>query len=142
MKRNPVATLSAVLYVVWGLLHLQAAYAVYRLGSTLDPGMLQGRMLQHAWNLLFASLAAIFIAITMNSRNDREGYWINTALVGLVDLGFILFVLIPGHLTLWPGLLGPVAWLLAWGLSTAAYVKNSNSGARTPLTSRGLGSEK
>ena len=125
MKRDLVATLSAALYVVWGLLHLQAAFAVYRLGSTLEAGMLQGRMVQHAWNLLFASLAAIFVAITMNSRNSRDGYWINAVLVGLVDMGFILFVLIPGYLPLWPGLLGPVAWLLAWGLSTAAYVKGS-----------------
>jgi hypothetical protein len=127
VKRNLVATLSAVLYVVWGLLHLQAAYAVYRLGSTLEAGMLQGRMVQHAWNLLFASLAAIFVAITMNSRNSRAGYWINTFLVGLVDMGFVLFVLIPGYLPLWPGLLGPVAWLLAWGLATAAYMKSSNA---------------
>ncbi|MGY2488474.1 hypothetical protein [Cupriavidus sp. CP313] len=124
-----MATLSAALYVIWGLLHLQAAYAVYRLGSSLEPGMLQGRMVQHAWNLLFASVVAIFVAITMNSRNSREGYWLNTVLVGLVDMGFILFLLIPGYLPLWPGLLGPVAWLLAWGLSTVACVKTAKAGA-------------
>jgi hypothetical protein len=37
----------------WGCLHLQAAYAVYHMGAALEPGMVQGRVFQDAWNLLF-----------------------------------------------------------------------------------------
>ena len=29
----------AISYVIWGLLHLEAARKVYALGSTLEPGM-------------------------------------------------------------------------------------------------------
>jgi hypothetical protein len=134
MKKNPVASISSIAYVVWGLLHLQAAAAVYRLGASLEPGMLQGRMTQHAWNLLFASLFAIAVAVTLNWRNTREGYWINTFLVGIVDLGFILFVLIPGYLSVVPGILGPVAWLIAWSLSTVAYLQKSRE-VRDPVKS-------
>ena len=128
MKRNVVAQISAVVYVLWGLLHLQAAFFVYKLGASLAPGMLQGRMFQNAWNLLFASVVAIAVAVVMNWRNRRDGYWINAILVGLADLGFIFFVLMPGYLPLWPGILGPVTWLLAWALSTVAYLQDRPPG--------------
>jgi hypothetical protein len=29
----------AISYAIWGLLHLQAAYAVYQVGAALEPGM-------------------------------------------------------------------------------------------------------
>src|SRR5258706_4016135 len=131
MNKSLLAKSSAVVYVIWGLLHLQAAFLVYKLGASLDAGMVQGRMLQHAWNLLFASVAAIGIAVTLNWRNTRSGYWINTVLVSLVDLGFIFFVLVPGLVPMWPGLLGPVTWIIAWALSTIAYL-NSSEGELKP----------
>jgi ABC-type thiamin/hydroxymethylpyrimidine transport system permease subunit len=31
----------AIAYAIWGLLHVQAAYAVYRVGVALEPGMVQ-----------------------------------------------------------------------------------------------------
>ena len=127
MNKSLLAKSSAVVYVIWGLLHLQAAFLVYKLGASLDAGMVQGRMLQHAWNLLFASVAAIGIAVTLNWRNTRSGYWINTVLVSLVDLGFIFFVLVPGLVPMWPGLLGPVTWIVALALSTVAYMSSSDS---------------
>src|SRR5260221_16238 len=85
MKSSRIAQAAAVVYVLWGLLHLQAAFMVYKLGNTLESGMVHGRMLQHAWNLLFASILAITIAVTMNWKNRRDGYWINPVLVSLVD---------------------------------------------------------
>ena len=47
------ARIAAVTYVAWGILHLGAAYGVYQLGTTLDAGILQGRIYQGAWNLTF-----------------------------------------------------------------------------------------
>jgi hypothetical protein len=131
MNKSRIAKLSGVVYVIWGLLHLQAAYMVYRLATSLEPGMVHGRMVQHAWNLFFASVAAIGIAVTLNWRNTRNGYWINTGLVSLVDLGFIFFILIPGLVPMWPGLLGPVTWIIAWVLSTIAFL-NSSQGELKP----------
>jgi len=126
MHKSLWAKSAAVVYVVWGLLHLQAAFLVYRLGASLESGMVQGRMLQHAWNLLFASVAAIGVAVTLNWRNARSGYWINTVLVSLVDLGFVFFLLVPGLVPMWPGLLGPVTWVVALVLSTVAYMSASD----------------
>jgi hypothetical protein len=43
----------AIAYAIWGFLHLQAAHAVYRVGVALEPGMVQARVFQDSWNLLF-----------------------------------------------------------------------------------------
>jgi len=110
-----------VCYVLWGCLHLFAAYAVYRVGSALDPGMVRGRVLQDSWNLLFFGLTGITVAVTLNIRNNAWGYWINLGVLALADTGLILFVLIPGYMPLWPGLAGPVLWVAGWVLTTLAY---------------------
>src|SRR5690348_7015355 len=74
--------------------------------------MVQGRVLQDAWNLLFFSIIAISVAATLNWRNSVWGYWINFATVGIADTGFIFLVLVPGYTPVWPSILGPVFWVL------------------------------
>jgi hypothetical protein len=56
--------------------------------------MVQGRVLQDAWNLLFFSIIAISVAATLNWRNSVWGYWINFATLGIADTGLIFFVLV------------------------------------------------
>ena len=63
---NLYARLGAVAYVLWGLLHLQAARLVYTLGDSLEPGMVQGRIYQDAFNLLFFALFGIAVAVMLN----------------------------------------------------------------------------
>jgi hypothetical protein len=41
--------------------------------------------------------AAIVLALTLNWRNDRLGFWVNGVMVGIADIPFILFVLMPGY---------------------------------------------
>ena len=118
----------AIAYSLWGLLHLNAAYAVYSLGTGLAPGMAQGRVFQDAWNLLFFGVTGIAVAWTLNIRNSVSGYWINLGVITLADTGLIFFVLVPGYMPLWPGLAGPLLWVLGWAFTTAAYLRN----ARTP----------
>jgi len=55
--------IGAVMYIIWGLLHLKAAMSVYQLGTTLEPGMVQGRIFQDAGNLLFFAAVSIFVAM-------------------------------------------------------------------------------
>ncbi len=113
----------AVFYVIWGLLHLEAARKVYTLGNTLDPSEIQGRIFQDAWNLLYFAVFAIVIALTLNWKNDRLGYWLNLITVSVTDVGFIYTILVPGYLTLFPGIIGPVFWLLGALFTTIGYVK-------------------
>jgi hypothetical protein len=41
-------------------------------------------------------------------------------MVGIADIPFILFVLIPGYAPWWPGLLGPVLWIAAFSTTALA----------------------
>ena len=109
------------MYFIWGLLHLKAAFSVYQLGSGLDAGMVQGRVYQDAWSLLFFALVGMGVAVQFNWHNSRLGYWINLVTVSVTDIGFIVFVLVPGYLPIFPGLLGPVFWVLGVVFSTIGF---------------------
>lgn len=115
-----VARIGAIIYVLWGLLHIVAAFKVYTLGQGIEPGMVQGRVYQNAWSLLFFAVFSIVVAIKYNWNNSKLGYWLNLVVVSVVDIGFIIIVLVPGYLPLVPGALGPLLWLLALAFSTMA----------------------
>ena len=82
---NTISKIGAVFYIIWACLHLLAAYSVYVLGWSLDSSMVQGRLFQDAWNLLFFSIIGISVAATLTWRNSVWGYWINFATVGIAD---------------------------------------------------------
>ena len=118
------------MYFIWGLLHLKAAFSVYQLGTSLEAGMIQARIFQDAWNLLFFALVGITVAVIFNWHNSRLGYWINLITVSVTDIGFIAFVLVPGYLPVFPGILGPVFWVLGAVFSTIglfASAKNTQT---------------
>ena len=126
--KNFAHKIGAVMYFIWGLLHLKAAFSVYQLGSGLEAGMVQGRVFQGAWNLLFFATVGMVVAIRFNWQNSQMGYWINLATVSVTDIGFITFILIPGYLTVFPGILGPVFWVLGVifttiGISSSKEIK-------------------
>jgi hypothetical protein len=107
------AKTGAVFFVIWGIVHINAAYDLLKLGQSLHPGMVQARIFQDAWNILMGAIVVIIIAVTMNWRNSGTGFWINLTLVSLLDIPFVLFVIVPGYAPLWPGLQGPIAWVIA-----------------------------
>ena len=125
---NLFAKLGSVTYILWGILHIEAARKVYLLGQTLDPGMLQGRIFQDAWNLLFFAIFAIVVAIFFNWKNSRLGYWMNLTVVSAGDIGYIVFVLVPGYVPFMPGALGPILWILAVLFSTVGIVRARQGG--------------
>jgi len=125
---NLFAKLGSVTYILWGILHIEAARKVYLLGQTLDPGMLQGRIFQGAWNLLFFAIFAIVVAIFFNWKNSRLGYWMNLTVVSAGDIGYIVFVLVPGYVPFMPGALGPILWILAVLFSTVGIVRARQGG--------------
>jgi hypothetical protein len=114
------AKLGAALYVCWGLLHFTAAHGVYKLAQNSPATMAQGRLMQTAFYLAVLAATAIVLAITLNWRNDRLGFWVNGLMVGVADIPFILFVLVPGYAPWWPGLLGPVLWIAAFATTGLA----------------------
>jgi hypothetical protein len=119
------AKIGAAFYVLWGVFHLFAASAVYSLAQTNAPGMVQGRLLQDAFYLLFFACSGIAVALISNWRNGRQGYWMNGVLIAIADIPFILFVLIPGYLPWWPGLIGPILWALAFLCTSFARFRHT-----------------
>jgi hypothetical protein len=85
-----------------------------------STGMVRGRLLQDAFYVLFFALAGILMAVILNWRNDKQGYWMNGTLIAFADIPFVLFVLVPGLIPWWPGLAGPLLWLMAFLLTTIA----------------------
>jgi len=112
------AKIGAVFYIIWGLLHIIAAFQGFQLGASLEPGLVRGKINQGAWDLLFVSLAGISIAVIYIWKNNTLGYWLNLLLVSIADIGFIVFVLLPGYIDIFPGILGPIFWILAVIFST------------------------
>jgi len=112
----------AVLYILWGLLHLFAAFQVFKLGARLEKGMVKGRVYQNALNLACLAMIVIVIAIVYNWENSPLGYWLNLVLASITDIGFIIYVLVPGYLPLRPGILGPALWILATIFSTVGII--------------------
>jgi hypothetical protein len=110
--------IGAILYALWGALHLMAAAEAYRLAIGAGAGPIQGRLLQNAWHLAVFAVVALVVAIAMNWRNSRTGDWINLVAVSAADIGFVIFVVVPGYIAPFPGLLGPALWLLAVIFST------------------------
>jgi hypothetical protein len=91
-----LAKIGAGLYVIWGLLHIDAAYEAFAQGLALSPGAVQGKIYQDAWNLLFfAPVFSIVVATRHNWKNNKTGYWLNIIVVSAADIGFLIFILIP-----------------------------------------------
>ena len=100
-----------------------------------SPGaMAQARLMQTAFYLAAFAAAAIIFAITLNWRNDRFGFLVNAVIVGIADIPFILFVLVPGYVPWWPGLLGPLLWIAAFFFTALARMGS------TPPAAVGSGS--
>jgi hypothetical protein len=51
------ARIGATFYVIWGLVHINAAYGLLKLGQSLSAGMVRARIYQDAWTILFGALA-------------------------------------------------------------------------------------
>ena len=73
--------------------------------------------------------AGIVLA-TLNWRNNRLGFWCNAVVIGIGDIPFILFVLVPGYMPVWPGILGPVLWIAALVFTAIAQVPMSGAVGR------------
>ena len=134
--------LSAVLWVIWGLVHALAGILVLS-GSTAEgfqaiADAVDGELLlgpyheavgavlsQHAWNLLWFGIVTIVGGIFIGRKN-RTAIWVTAMVGGLADLGYFVFLDLPGHVLFFPGtvmtlvsgsaiLLGGYVWLTTRG---------------------------
>ena len=119
-----LARIGAVFYVLWGLAHYKGAYGVYQFAQSTPLTIEHGR-------LDLASFATVGIVLaTLNWRNNRLGFWCNAVTIGIGDAPFILFVLVPGYVPMWPGILGPVLWIAGLACTAIAQVPMSGTVGR------------
>ena len=127
------ALLGTICYLVWGVLHIQAGIGVVHLGENLhEHAMVQGRIYQDAWTLLFAAAVVMTAALLSVWRAWKTCFWLNLGLASVTDIGFIVFILVPGYAPLWPGIEGPLAWSLAAFFSSWSYLLASRDPRRAP----------
>jgi hypothetical protein len=126
-----LARIGAAFYVLWGLLHYTAAYGVYQFAQSTPLTIEHGQLEQLAFYLAAFATAAIVFA-TLNWRNSPLGFWCNAVAISIADIPFILFVLVPGYMPVWPGIAGPVLWIAGLVCTAIAQVPMSGtvSGAK------------
>lgn len=114
------AGLGAAAYFAWGALHLLAAVNAFNFAGSMEAGLVQGRLLQGAFYVAIFAVIAVVVAAGFNWRNSRPGYWINLVTVSAADIPFVLFIVLPGHMTGVEAMLGPSLWLAGAAFSTIA----------------------
>lgn len=112
---------AAALWVIWGAVHLLAGYIVISsdtsggfsaIADAVDPATLTmaypdavgGILNQHGWNLAWGGLATIIGAIFV-WRQNLTAIWVTGMVGGLLDVGYLLFVDLPGYVHFFPGTL-------------------------------------
>ena len=111
--------ISAVLWVIWGLVHALAGFIVLSsdtaggfqaIADGIDPSALEadyhaavgGILNQHGWNLGWFGVAT-FIGAIFIWRQNITAIWVTGMVGGLADLGYLFFVDLPGYVNFVPG---------------------------------------
>ncbi|QFT31407.1 hypothetical protein K1718_11740 [Roseibium porphyridii] len=113
--------LAAVLWIVWGLVHAFAGVVVLTtdasqgfaaIADAVQSGLLrssyhpavEGILNQHGWNLLWFGLVTI-LGSWFIWRGNLTAIWVTALVGGMADIGYLLFVDIPGFVRFFPGTL-------------------------------------
>jgi hypothetical protein len=111
--------ISAVLWVLWGLVHLFAGImtitqntpgAISGIADAVDPETLQmdypaaaGAVIkQHGWNLGWVGLVTMVGGVFI-WRGSITSIWVTGLIGGLTDLGYFIYLDIPGYVHFVPG---------------------------------------
>ena len=141
--------IGAVFYVLWGLLHVLGGVAIMSEHNTAAQIAMQSTALQpdsfmdisspalsgilsyHGFNIIWFGVFAIVVGIFYNWKNSKGGYWLNLAVLSAIELGLIIFLLLPGYMSLSDGGIGLSLFILALIFSTIG-VRQAESKAFAP----------
>ncbi|MEM9265425.1 MAG: hypothetical protein AAGA46_07870 [Cyanobacteria bacterium P01_F01_bin.13] len=106
-----------------GFLHFRVVTLMFEFATNqMDQGVLQARIYQGAFHILWFAVGAVAIAILFNWCNSRIGYWFNLFMIGWTEVGLFLFFILPGYFPWLPtGFVGPLLWISAVIFSTLGY---------------------
>lgn len=111
--------IAAVLWVIWGLVHLFAGIVVLSsdasggfaaIADAVDPAALAkdyhpaaaGILHQHGWNLGWIGIVTTIGGVLI-WRQNMTSIWVTGMIGGLTDLGYLLFLDLPGFVNFFPG---------------------------------------
>ena len=135
-----VLKIVAGLWVIWGLVHMLAGVIVIPADATggfsgiadaVDPALLEadyhpavGAILdQHGWNLFWGGLVTVIGAVFI-WRKNMTAIWVTAMVGGLLDIGYFVFLDIPGYVNFVPGTLMTIVSGSAILLSGWVWVSN------------------
>jgi hypothetical protein len=144
MNTSLLLKLSAILWVIWGIVHTFAGIivmssdtmtAVQAVADGVAKSLLvydypdaAGAIInQHGWNLAWFGIATIIGAIYI-WRNSTTAIFVTAMVGGLADLGYFFFLDLGGYVNFVPGTVMTIFSSLAIVLSISAYY---NDRART-----------
>lgn len=110
---------ATVLWVIWGAVHVlagimvltsDAAGGLSAIADGVDAALLTGDyhpavggiLNQHGWNLLWFG-GATLVGGVMIWRKNLTAIWVTGMVGGLADLGYLVFVDLPGYVNFVPG---------------------------------------
>jgi len=111
--------ITTALWVSWGLVHAfagivvlssDASSGIAAIADAVEPAALahnyhpaaSGILNQHGWNLLWFGIATVVGGVMIWKGNMTE-IWVTAMVGGLADLGYLLFVDLPGYVHFFPG---------------------------------------
>ena len=92
--------------------------------QNLSNPALSGILSYHAFNIVWFGIFAIVVALVYNWKNIRLGFWLNLLVLSAVEVGLIIFLLLPGYQDFSSGGIGLSLYFLAVTFTTLGY-KNS-----------------
>lgn len=146
MKYSILFKVSAVLWVIWGLVHILAGVltmkgvltgdissSVSGIADAVDPGKLQmdypqasGAIIgQHGFNLFWIGIVT-FISAFFVWKGNRNAIFLAAITGGLADLGYFLFMDLGGYVNFMPGTVMTIVSATAIILSFYANYSNKN----------------
>ena len=140
---------AAVLWVIWGLVHAFAGIMVLSSDATggvqaiadavapqtlaLDyPAAAGGILNQHGWNLAWFGVVTIVGAVFI-WRASITAIWVTGMVGGLADVGYLLFVDLPGYVNFFPGTVMTFISGLAIILSFSVWLFGRRAAAGAPV---------
>lgn len=118
-----LARIGAAAYVLWGIWHLRVVNAMFQSASTMESAVLQARIQQGAFHILFFVTFAIVVAY-WTAKNDRIAYWVQLFTIGWTEVGLFLFFILPGLFPWFPSAwIGPTVWIIAVVTTSVARTK-------------------
>lgn len=107
------AKIGAVSFILWGLVHIVGGgaillavadsptqgFAIYQEAVTVYTPLAGSVLGYLAYGFVWIAILVTYVGIRYNWHNSRNGLALNTFVVGLTDLGLLIFLVWPGFIS-------------------------------------------